>query len=186
MANFDAYIPLLLKVEAKLPPRPEGKSPEWLYDYATTYGWTVDSGGPTMCGVTLKAYQRRYGRDKTSKDLQRLPFQEWRTIMKADYWDKMKADGIRNQSCAELLVDWVVNSGEAVIRKVQDLVCVDVDGIVGPITLNAINMYRAECLHCRVLSERRAYYERIVQADPSKTKYLKGWLARLDNFKFSD
>jgi hypothetical protein len=49
MANFDTYIPLLLKVEAKLPPRPEGKSPEWLYDYATTYGWTVDSGGPTMC-----------------------------------------------------------------------------------------------------------------------------------------
>lgn len=186
MANFDAYIPTLLRCEARVPHDWERLSPRALFDYARQFGWVKDSGGWTQCGVTLTAYRRRFGREKTAKDLRDISFDDWRAVMKGDYWDKLRADAIVNQSVAEVLVDWVVNSGEGVIRKIQDIVCTEVDGIVGPITLNCINNYRAECLHCRTLAARRDYYERLVVAKPQYQTYLAGWLARLENFKFKD
>lgn len=168
MARFDKFAPLLRKLEGGFVNNPN------------------DKGGATNCGVTLATYRQFYGKDKAVEDLKKMTEAEWRNIMKRGYWDVAKADYIENQSVAEIIVDWCINSGTWMLRKVQSIVGVEVDGIVGPRTLNAINTYRQKCLHCKVLDARRDYYARLIKADPSQKVFEKGWNNRLSNFVFSE
>ena len=65
----------------------------------------MDTGGPTMKGVTLATYRRFYGASKTSEDLKKITDQQWASIFKVGYWDKLRADSIVNQSIADICVD---------------------------------------------------------------------------------
>ena len=55
------------------------------------------------------------------------------------YWDRWKADEIKSQSIADILVDWIWASEMHGIKIPHDLVGVIPDGIVGPKTLAAVN-----------------------------------------------
>jgi lysozyme family protein len=104
---------------------------------------------------------------------------EWAFIMKSGYWDKCKADQIDNQKIAEIIADWCVNSGTARIRDVQAILGVKPDGVVGAITLTAINRANSDELYRRLMNARIGWFERIVARDPSQKKFLKGWMNRL-------
>lgn len=168
MANFDKYAPRLLKWEGGYVDDPS------------------DPGGATCKGVTLSAYRARYGSHRTKDDLRGISDGQWRAIMKGDYWDKCKGDLIVNQSVAEIFVDWCINSGAAIIKKVQALVGAKADGIVGPKTIAAINAADQKKLHADIKSARREYFESVVRKRPSSKIYLKGWLNRLADFVFSE
>lgn len=166
MADFNKYAPTLLQFEGG-------------YVYHPS-----DKGGPTMSGVTLETYRKFYGRDKTVEDLKRISKEEWRTIMKDGYWDKCKADSIVSQSIAEIMVDWCVNSGLVGIRKVQEIAGVKPDGIVGPMTLNAINNSNYPELFDRIWKARQQFYINIVKRSPSQRVFMNGWMNRLNSFNF--
>ena len=121
MADFAKYAPKLLQLEG-------GYS-----------NHTEDNGRQTMMGVTIATYRAYCGQEKTVRDLQRMSYGTWEKIMKDMYWDKCLADEIVNQSVAEIVVDWCINSGMIGLRKVQLIVGVVSDGIAGPKTLAAIN-----------------------------------------------
>lgn len=74
-----------------------------------------DLGGATNMGVTIatyKVYRKRKGlSEPTVDDLKHLSNNEWIYILKSLYWDKWKADQIKSQSVANILVDWVWASG---------------------------------------------------------------------------
>ena len=74
-----------------------------------------DLGGATNMGVTIatyKVYRKRKGlSEPTEDDLKHLSNNEWIDILKSLYWDKWKADQIKSQSVANILVDWVWASG---------------------------------------------------------------------------
>ncbi|MST78798.1 hypothetical protein FYJ72_14340 [Prevotella copri] len=80
-----------------------------------------DRGGATNKGVTLSTYRMVYGKDKTVDDLKNLTESQWNYIFKKLYWDKWKADSIKNQSIANILVDWYWMSGNIGVKKVQEL-----------------------------------------------------------------
>ena len=124
MASFDKYAPKLKKWEGGF-----GNHP-------------ADTGGATMCGVTLSTFRQFFGADKTEADLRKMTEAQWRTVMKGGFWDKCWADQIKNQSVAELIVDWCVNSGTGMIKRVQAIVTTTTDGVMGPKTLYAINACR--------------------------------------------
>lgn len=97
-----------------------------------------------------------------------------------------KADEINNQSIANILVDWVWASGKYGITNVQRILKVP-DGIVGKKTIEAINSYpNQRMLFGRILTERLAYVNRIVKANPSQKKFLNGWKNRIVAFKYFD
>ena len=52
-------------------------------------------------------------------------------VLKPHYWDRWQADKIKSQSIANLLVDWVWASGKPGITRVQQILGVKQDGIVG-------------------------------------------------------
>lgn len=168
MAEFAKYAPKLIALEGG-----------YVYHPA-------DKGGPTASGITLKTYKQYYGDDKTSEDLKYISYKEWCHIMKDGYWDKVKGDRIENQSLAELIADWCVNSGLAAIRKVQEIVGCKPDGVVGTITLSLINSSDPKELFERIWNARHQHYINIVKRSPSQKVFMNGWMNRLNSFKFNE
>lgn len=168
MASFDKYAPILKKWEG----------------YGVFVNHLLDPGGATMNGVTLRTFKLYYGRDKTVEDLKRMTDYQWRYIMKTGYWDKCKADKIKNQSVANIFVDWCVNSGTGMIKKVQAILGLKADGIVGPKTLSAINNGVQPIIHMDIKNARKAYYDGLVAQKPSQKVFYKGWMNRLNSFTY--
>lgn len=149
-----------------------------------------DAGGATNMGVTLLTW-RDVGNDLDGdgdidrEDLKLLTQNDViLKVLKPHYWDRWKADDIRNQSVANILVDWLYNSGSQGIKIPQRLLSVADDGIVGPETLGAVNAADQKKFFDSVLSAREAYYRDLVISKPSQRKFLKGWMNRLRKFKF--
>lgn len=168
MADFQKYAPKLLRIEGGFVNNP------------------YDRGGITNCGVTIQTYRDYCGQDKTIKDLQNMSHGTWKRIMKDLYWDKVRGDEIENQSLAEIIADWCVNSGLAGVRKVQEVVGCKPDGIVGPVTLSLINSSEAEQLHERIWKARQQFYINIVKRNPRQKVFMNGWMNRLNLFKYEE
>lgn len=148
-----------------------------------------DKGGPTNKGITIATY-RTYKKLKGEKepfvqDLKNISDVEWMDILKTLYWDKWKADMIENQPIANLVVDWYWGSGKYGIIFPQRILGVTDDGIVGKITLSAINSYQnQEELFYLLWNRRKKHFEDIVKQNPSQNVFLKGWLNRLNSFTY--
>ena len=99
--------------------------------------------------------------------------------MRPHYWNRWKADRITSQSVANIVVDWVWASGKHGITKVQALLGVKVDGIVGDKTLAALNAQPPRVLFDKIKAARVAFIEGIIAANPSQKRFRKGWLNRL-------
>lgn len=149
----------------------------------------ADPGGPTNKGVTLTTWKSQ-GYDKDGDgdidvdDLRIITDEDALAILKRNYWNRWRADEIKDQSIANLLVDWVWSSGTYGIKIPQRILGVTVDGIVGPKTLAAVNDGYALGTFRRLHNERREYLQRIVQINPTQRVHLNGWLRRLDAIRY--
>ena len=143
-----------------------------------------DRGGATNSGVTLAVYQSVYGKNKTKNDLKRMTNEQWNYIFTKLYWNKWKADEIKNQSIANILVDWVWMSGYGIIKKIQALFGLTADGIVGNKTISYINSHDQEEVFKKIWNRRKSFYESLVKNNPSQKVFLNGWINRLNTYKF--
>jgi len=138
-----------------------------------------------MVGITIgtfRAYRRYKGRGTASvQDLKNITYKEWRDVVHTLFWSKWKADLINDQAVANMLVDWVWASGQGIgIKRVQKILGVTADGIVGPKTLAAVNAANPAELVKKVYDARVAHFNAIVRNNPSQKKWLKGWLNRVN------
>lgn len=143
-----------------------------------------DKGGATNKGVTYKtweAYCKKKGKEASLTTLRKMTNAEWMEIFKTGYWDAWKADSIMSQRVANICVDWSWMSGVKVIKKVQKMLGLTADGIVGPKTLASINGHSEDALFGQIKELRKKYYESIVKKDPTQQIFLKGWLRRLED-----
>lgn len=175
MADFSKYFPILMQHEggSKLTNTPG------------------DLGGWTKWGITLKTWLEN-GFDKDGDgdiDLQDLKLSEEKDAMqvaKKLYWDKIKADFIKNQSIAEFIFDWGYNSGtKTAIKRVQRVLNIDDDGIIGNNTLFMINNYmNQEDLFNKIKQARIDFINTIIKNNPTQEKFRNGWMNRINSFKF--
>lgn len=149
------------------------------------YAGNIDGKICTMKGVTLETFRQYYGKDKNCTDLRNITDSQWDNIFINGYWNRWKADQITSQSIANLLVDWVWASGVYGIKYPQQVLGVTADGKVGPKTLAAINNYPDKKeLFEKLWNRRKKHFESV--AVGSKAKFLRGWMNRLNDFKFND
>jgi lysozyme family protein len=150
----------------------------------------LDHGGPTKYGVILSVW-REYGYDKDEdgdideEDIKQLNEDDARFIAKKIFWDYFQADFIVNQSVAEFIVDWGYNSGRKTIaEKIQKLLKVDVDGIVGTQTLIALNGINQQNFFDLLKIERKVFLNNIIKKKPDQIIFYHGWMNRVNSFKF--
>lgn len=186
MANVDILLPFILKFEGGFVNDP------------------ADSGGATNKGVTIATW-RSVGYDKDGdgdidvQDLKLISNQDVRNrVLKPHFWDRWKADQIKSQKVANILVDWVWGSGANGIKIPQRLLGVAVDGIVGAKTLAAVNAADPDVLFDRIYQAREKFlhditnqsiasYEKKIRRKATnaelmkhtKKRFIKGWLNRL-------
>mgnify|MGYP001522238849 FL=1 len=105
-------------------------------------------------------------------------------MFKQHYWDRYQADYIHNQSIANICVDWLWASGVHGIKRVQRLLQIKEDGIVGPQTIASINLANQRQLFEAIKADRIRFIDEICARDPSQQVFRKGWLNRINDFKF--
>ena len=103
-------------------------------------------------------------------------------------WEPVSAKFINDQAIASKFFDACVNMGQVQATKLLQFAVNDVkggldlgvkvDGHIGPDTLRGINSCDAELLMARYKTRLMSFYSGLVTSDPTKQKYLSGWLAR--------
>jgi lysozyme family protein len=147
----------------------------------------TDRGGATNMGITISTW-RQVGYDKDGDgdidkfDIKLLDHKDFSFVLR-QYWDRWKADQIKDQKLAEILVDWVWGSGKWGIIIPQRLLGVTADGVVGNKTLSALNSQDPVKFHKLVWDARLKFLNDIVRRDASQKKFIKGWVNRLNDFK---
>lgn len=145
----------------------------------------LDKGGPTNKGVTIGTFRTFYGKNATVEQLKNITDRQWDKIFEVGYWRPFKADLIKSQAVANICVDWAWASGTATaIKQVQRVLGVTADGVVGEVTLGAINRAEPRELFERIKAERTAFVEAIVKRTPSQKVFLKGWKNRINDIKY--
>lgn len=144
----------------------------------------ADLGKQTNKGVTLSTYRSVFGKNKTVSDLKKITDEQWEFIFKKFYWDKWKADDIKDQNVANILVDWLWCSGSYGIKIPQRVLGVSVDGIVGSKTIAAINARDGRELFDTIKQERKDFIDRICQTRPQNRKFKNGWMNRINSLAY--
>lgn len=147
-----------------------------------------DLGGATNKGITIGTfgeYRKRKGLPSpTVQELKNLSENDWYEIFKTMYWDMWKADEIKSQSVAAILVDWVWASGIHGIKRPQRILGVPDDGIVGKVTLSYLNIAEPKRLFEAIKADRIKFIDEICKARPKNEKFRKGWLNRINAIKY--
>lgn len=168
----------------------------------------ADRGGATNKGVTIGTW-KQCGYDKDGDgdidvdDLKMLTNADvMNRVLKPHFWDRWKADQIKSQGVANILVDWVWGSGKHGIVIPQRILGVTPDGIVGDKTIAAINAANPQDLFDRIFEARKKFLNDITAASveayvrkvkrpvtlaeqmvKTNRRFLKGWLNRLEAIK---
>ncbi len=147
----------------------------------------VDHGGPTNRGITLSTWPW-VGWDKDGDadidiaDIRLLTADDALEVLKKHYWDRWRADEIRNQKVADILVDWLWCSGRWGIIIPQRILGVPADGVVGPVTLQAVNRANPYRFLIKVYNSRVAFIVNLIKKDPSQSRFERGWYNRLNTY----
>lgn len=152
----------------------------------------ADLGGATNKGVTIGTW-KQVGYDKDGdadidvEDLKLITVNDMADrVLKPHYWDRWKADQIKSQSIANILVDWVWASGIHGIKIPQQILGVSVDGNVGPKTIAALNARDPKALFAQIKQARINFIEDICRKRPANKKFRKGWINRLNAIQYVD
>ena len=140
-----------------------------------------DKGGETKYGI-IEEEARDFG---YKGDMQDLTIDFVKNIYLKKYYLGNKLDKVVNDKVALSICDWAVNSGRNGTKNAQIAINqltnanLDVDGIIGNKTLEAINSVDPEKFLEVYHNLQRIYYKGKVEADRTQERFLTGWLNRI-------
>jgi lysozyme family protein len=98
------------------------------------------------------------------------------------FWDPVHGDEIANQSVADSIYDFAVNAGLRTSSALAQLVVgANVDGVIGPHSLEQINAFDPAAFLSAFTVGKIARYVSIVKKNPKSKKYFYGWVVRALN-----
>ncbi len=131
-----------------------------------------DSGGQTAFGISEKSNPEAWKNGPPTEAQARAIYEQ--KYVKSPGFDKIADKQLQAQ-----LIDFGVNSGPAIaIMKLQSILGVQEDGVLGPNTLAILATLHPEDVNNCLVAERVKLIGRIVSKNPSQLKFLNGWLDR--------
>ena len=136
----------------------------------------TDRGGRTQYGISEKSHPDAWADGRVTEEEARAIYEKKYVIHPG--FDKVQDDRLRAH-----IVDFGVNSGyQVAISKLQAILGVVVDGILGTKTLEALALRQPREINNRLVMARMLMICRIVQKVPSQLKFLTGWCDRTLSF----
>lgn len=133
-----------------------------------------DKGGRTKFGISEKSNPEAWKDGEVTRD-------EARKIYHQKYLKPF--EGLEREDFYEQIVDFGVTSGPRLaIQKLQEILNVNVDGVLGSDTLAKVQVSRETGINNNLAASRIKMIGRIVQKNPSQLKFLSGWLNRALEF----
>ena len=130
-----------------------------------------DPGGLTKYGISSRQYPHL--------DIRLLSLSDAEGIYRRDYWDKLQGSALPG-AVAFVLFDYAVNAGvDRASRAFQNLVGAEVDGRIGPFTLNSARPFERKYLAFGLLDLRAKHYIRLLRSDDRYLPFTFGWERRL-------
>ena len=146
-----------------------------------------DRGGETNYGIT-KIFMEQYkkalpgGKVKPIKEITKEDAYNMYNAM----WNQHNLGYLKDKSIAVLLNDYMINSNEwEVAKRVQEILNkkgheIEVDRIIGPKTIEAINKTDRNWLIEEILMDRYKNYRKLVKLRPTQETFYEGWINRLN------
>ena len=144
----------------------------------------ADHGGATNRGVTQSTYDgSRRGLGFVLRDVREISARETEDIYQTLYWGPAHCDELEPR-LGICHFDWAVNHGVVgAIQTLQRALAVSPDGIFGPGTRRAAASAEPMITITRYLAVRRAWYRDRVKDEPDQTRFLAGWLGRMERLE---
>ena len=141
----------------------------------------LDRGGETFKGISRRYFPKWEGWpivDTNHFDPRLDEMVE--QFYKQYFWDILQLDTVHSDFVATMLLLSSVNIGtRATIKKVQRILKVPVDGIIGVVTLSHLNRCDEETFVYQFLLELIDLYAHIVRKDKTQRRFLGGWVNRV-------
>jgi lysozyme family protein len=156
-ASFDSALEIVLRHEGGFAQHPR------------------DPGGATNFGITLETLAHARGSAVSVEDVRNLTRDEATAIYRRFYWDAVRADEIP-PGLDLALFDLAVNSGAGrAIMLLQKVLRVEVDGLIGPRTLQAARSADSRETIRLLTRERLGFLSRL----PIWPVFGRGWRRRV-------
>jgi len=102
-----------------------------------------------------------------------------RNFYKVEFWDRIRGDEIANQTVAESVFNFGVNTGMGVAVKLAQLIVgATPDGAVGDKTLQKFNSAEPEAFKKAYALAKITRYADICNKNRTQSKFLLGWINR--------
>jgi len=143
-----------------------------------------DRGGPTNFGITQATLAWWRKQPVTVEDIRSLSRREAVEILQSQY---VEAPGFGKLDIPNYLrhqlIDFGVNSGPTLaIKKLQSLLDVTPDGVIGPQTIAALEHANHQVLNNQLAVARLLMIGRLVNRDKSQAAFVYGWITRACSF----
>jgi len=170
MANFEEAIKIVLDHEIG----------------STEDGYVEDHAGATKYGITLRSLDIDIDLDGDidADDIRALDLEKSIEFYKRRWWDRYHYGHINHDFIATKIFDLAVNMGARQAGKIAQRalraygVTVVDDGILGPVSIKAINQAAPAKLLVAIRSEAAGFYRGLVIKSPDYKTYINGWLNR--------
>ena len=142
----------------------------------------TDKGGATNFGITIKTLSEYRGKAQAIEDVRNLTVDEAYKIYEQNYIIKPKFHLIEDEDLKNLVVDAGVHSGtNRATLWLQEAAGVKADGIIGAITLKAVNQNPFK-VYLKFLALRIKFLGRLITRNPSQAVFAAGWFKRIAEF----
>lgn len=126
-----------------------------------------DPGGETKFGVSKRSYP--------NEDIKNLTLDRAKEIYQVDYWEAAGCEHVPDSVKFDLF-DMAVNSGiPRAIKTLQEAALAEVDGVLGPMTIQAVRVMDADLLRARFNGVRLRFMADL----PTWPAFGRGWARRI-------
>ena len=139
----------------------------------------LDPGGRTNLGVTQRVWEEYVGHSVDEKAMRQLTKEIVAPLYRKQYWDVCHCDDLP-AGVDYLAFDFSVNAGSfRAIKTIQRALNITADGVIGPVTLKAIQDANAEEFINNFTNAKERFYRGLANFPT----FGRGWLNRVAESK---